>query len=221
MKCLPNNLDYVVLLHGLARTARSMFKLERAFQGLGFGVVNLTYPSRKYPIEKLSQLAIESALAKCNRKRNAQVHFVTHSLGGILVRYFLENTNFPKLGRVVMIAPPNKGSHLVDKLGRCPGFKAINGPAGMQLGTDSHSIPAQMGAVAYPVGVIAGAQSVNLFLSQFLPSVNDGRVTTENTKIEGMADYIEVASSHPFIIQNTNVVRQATHFIRYGVFQNQ
>jgi len=211
--------DCVVLLHGLARTARSMTQLAQAFRGLGYGVVNLTYPSRKHPIEKLTQLAIDPALSKCNLKGKAQVHFVTHSLGGILVRYYLETTKLQNLGRVVMIAPPNKGSQIVDKLGNLPGFGLINGPAGAQLGTDSQSIPSKLGAVTYPVGVIAGTRSVNLILSQFLPGLNDGRVTTENTKVAGMTDYIEAPTSHPFIIQNVNVIRQATNFIRTGSFQ--
>jgi hypothetical protein len=196
-----------------------MTKLEQAVRGLGYQVVNLTYASRKHPIETLSQLAIDPALGRCNFKWKAQVHFVTHSLGGILVRYYLENSMLQNLGRVVMIAPPNKGSQIVDNLGNFPGFRAINGPAGAQLGTDSHSIPAKLGAVTYPVGVIAGTRSVNLILSQFLPGVNDGRITTENTKVEGMSDYIEVPASHPFIIQNANAVRQATNYIRTGVFQ--
>jgi hypothetical protein len=196
-----------------------MTKLEQAFRERGYCVVNLTYPSRIHPIEELSQLAIDSALGKCDFKSKTHVHFVTHSLGGILVRYYLETTKLHNLGRVVMIAPPNKGSQVVDNLGKFPGFKAINGPAGAQLGTDPQSIPSQLGAVTYPVGVIAGTRSVNLILSRYLPGENDGRVTTDNTKVEGMADYIEVAASHPFIIQNTIVIRQAINFIRTGVFQ--
>lgn len=196
-----------------------MSKLEQAFRGLGYRVVNLTYPSRRHPIEKLSQIAIDPALGKCNLKTKAHVHFVTHSLGGILVRYYLENTTLQNLGRVVMIAPPNKGSQVVDHLVNIPGFRAINGPAGAQLGTDSQSIPSKLGSVTYPVGVIAGTRSVNLILSQYLPGVNDGRVTTENTRVEGMSDYCEVSASHPFIIQNANAVRQATNYIRTGVFR--
>ncbi|MCP4423805.1 MAG: alpha/beta hydrolase [Chloroflexi bacterium] len=216
---LSEDPEYVVLLHGLSRTARSMIKLEQAFRKLGYRVVNLTYSSRKYPIEKLSRLAIDSALSRRKRKEKTQVHFVAHSLGGILVRHYLENTKLQNLGRVVMIASPNQGSHLVDKFGSCPGFRAVNGPAGAQLGTNSHSTPVQLGAVNYPVGVIAGTRTVNLILSQFLPGVNDGRVITENTKVEGMADYIELPTSHPFIIQNAYAIRQATNFIRTGVFQ--
>ncbi|MFQ5419071.1 MAG: esterase/lipase family protein, partial [Anaerolineae bacterium] len=169
--------------------------------------------------EQLSLLAIEAALGRCHLKTTSHIHFVTHSLGGILVRVYLEQTTLPKLGRVVMLAPPNQGSHLVDKLGNLPGFAVINGRAATQLGTGPHHLPAQLGPVTYPVGIIAGTHSVNFFLSLFLPGANDGRVTTENTKVAGMTDYIEVPASHPFIMRHSSAIQQAVAFIQTGAFR--
>jgi len=149
----------VVLLHGLARSPDSMETLERALKKEGFLVINDGYPSRQYPIELLAELAIKPALEKCPKKLN--VNFVTHSLGGILVRQYLSKHEVKNLNRVVMLGPPNRGSEVVDKLGNIPGFHFINGDAGMQLGTGEISIPNTLGKANFDVGIIAGTRSVN------------------------------------------------------------
>ena len=160
--------ECVIFLHGMARTASSMESAAETFKTRGYAVSNLDYPSRYHQIEELAPLAVEAGLADCPAE--SAIHFVTHSLGGILVRYYLETNSIPNLGRVVMLAPPNKGSHVVDNYRSIPGFEMLNGPAGLQLGTDAQSIPSQLGPVDYEVGVIAGTETFNPILSQFLPN---------------------------------------------------
>ena len=150
--------DCVVLLHGLARTSSAMETLQTALEDHGYIVANVNYPSRDKPIEELSGIAVESGTQRCREEAGDRIHFVTHSLGGILVRYYLEHKPIEKLGHVVMIAPPNRGSEIVDKLATVPGFSLIMGPAGSQLGTGDNSIPLQLGPVDYSVGVIAGTR---------------------------------------------------------------
>ncbi|MCP4417500.1 MAG: alpha/beta hydrolase [Chloroflexi bacterium] len=195
-----------------------MTRLERHFNDLGYQVVNFTYPSRNHAIPELSCIALSRTLDICNQHNTHQIHFVTHSLGGILVRYFLKHNVIENLGRVVMIAPPNKGSQVVDVLRQMPGFRTVNGPAGAQLGTDAFSIPSHLGKVNYPVGVIAGSRSVNPILSLFLPGPNDGRVTIENAQVEGMTDFISIRASHPFIMSRPETISQAAAFIKNGRF---
>ena len=146
------------------------------------------------------------------------MHFVTHSLGGILVRVYLENNQLENLGRVVMLAPPNGGSQVVDRMVGTPGFTWLNGPAGAQLGTDEASIPSQLGPVDFEVGIIAGTKTINFMLSQYLPNPDDGKVSHERTKVEGMADFITVPRSHPFIMNAPEVISQALAFIETGHF---
>ena len=210
--------DAVILLHGLTRTARSMNGMARALAAHGFAVVNQGYPSRHKPIEALAPLAIEQALAACRKGRPARIHFVTHSLGGILVRQYLAQSRIPELGRVVMLGPPNQGSEVVDRFSVLPGFAQLNGPAGLQLGTGPDSIPNRLGPVDYPVGVIAGTRSVNPILSTAFAGRNDGKVSVQRARVDGMADFIEVATSHPFMMRNRTVVRQTIEFLRHGRF---
>ncbi len=210
--------DCVVFLHGLARTSASMEKAAAAFENSGYTVANVSYPSRKFPIEELAPLAIEAGLEKC--PANGAVHFVTHSLGGILVRYYLEHNEISNLGRVLMLAPPNQGSAVVDSLRHFPGFKAIHGPAGLQLGTREDSIPLMLGPVDYEVGIIAGTKTFNPILSQYLQNPDDGKVSVENTKVQGMTDFVVVPHSHPFIMKSSVVIEQAFSFIETGQFEH-
>lgn len=210
--------DCVVFLHGLARTSASMEIVATAFEADGYVVSNRGYPSRKFPIEELAPMAIEAGMEECPEE--GSVHFVTHSLGGILVRYYLEHNEMPALGRVVMFAPPNQGSKVVDSFRAVPGYKAINGPAGMQLGTDENSIPLMLGPVDFEVGIIAGTKTFNPILSQYLANPDDGKVSVESTKVDGMTDFITIAVSHPFIMESTEAIEQAMTFISTGRFMH-
>ncbi len=208
--------DCVVLLHGLARTASSMDKMTDAFSREGYRTVNRGYPSCAHPIEQLADSAVESGISDC--PETGQIHFVTHSLGGILVRFYFADNHHPRLGRVVMLAPPNQGSEVVDQLKSLPGFKLLNGPAGLQLGTDEKSIPRQLGPIAFELGVIAGSRTINVILSQFLTNPDDGKVSVESTRVEGMADFLVMPVSHPFIMRSDDVIHQTLTFIRTGQF---
>lgn len=210
--------DCVVLLHGLARTSKSMTKLVPAFEASSYRVANVDYPSREKPIEELAEIAVQKGVDQCGVDAEEQIHFVTHSLGGILLRYYLTHNQLPQLGRVVMLAPPNKGSEVVDKLGKVPGYYWLNGPAGLQLGTDAGSIPSSLGPVTYPVGIVAGTRTINYLLSQFLPNPDDGKVSVKNTRVEGMADFIKLPVSHPFIMRDDSAIQQARAFIENGEF---
>ena len=138
--------ECVVLLHGLARTSDSMKSLEKRLTIEGFTVVNVDYPSRKHSIESLAEIAVGQGIEECVGKSASKINFVTHSLGGILVRIYLKSNQRKDIGRVVMLGPPNQGSEVVDKLKNAPGFELLNGPAGMQLGTSATDIPKIVGA---------------------------------------------------------------------------
>lgn len=212
--------ECVILLHGLGRTARSMKPVEQALRAADYHVENIEYPSRLLPIEDLAKPAIEAGIKSCSRVNPDRINFVTHSMGGILVRYYLAQYDLPSLGRVVMLAPPNQGSEVVDNLKDVPGFDLINGPAGAELGTDPDSIPSKLGPVAYPVGVIAGSSTINPILSQYLPNPDDGKVSVARTRVDGMADFLVIRASHPLIMRNPLVIQEIVTFLRTGSFDH-
>lgn len=210
--------ECVILLHGLARTSDSMLPMAEALQAQGYWIVNVDYPSRQFTIAQLAQTAIPAALNQCPTHAANKIHFVTHSLGGIVLRQYLREHRISELHRVVMLAPPNKGSEIVDHLKGLPPFAWINGPAGSELGTSANDLPQQLGAVDFELGVIAGTRSINLLLSLYLPNPDDGKVSLESTKVEGMRDFIALPVSHPFIMKDEDTISQVIYFLQRGSF---
>jgi pimeloyl-ACP methyl ester carboxylesterase len=210
--------ECVILLHGLIRTSSSMAKLEDELANNGYFVVNIDYPSREKPVEELAITAVNSGLEQCAEVEASPVNFVTHSLGGILVRQYYSHHDPAPVHRVVMLGPPNNGSEVVDNLRYMPGFELLNGPAGMQLGTDQDSIPAELGPVNFEVGIIAGTRSINLILSAFLPNPDDGKVSAASTRVEGMCGFVALPVTHPFMMQNDTVISEIIAFLKKGKF---
>lgn len=211
--------ECVILLHGLARSDSSMKTMAVELTNAGYTAINYDYPSTQHSVEKLADDAVSDALSQCHEQ--STVHFVTHSMGGILVRQYLSQHSIEKLGRVVMLGPPNKGSEVVDTLHNMPGYELINGPAGHQLGTDIESIPNKLGPADFELGIIAGTRSINLILSTMLPDTDDGKVTVENTKLDGMKDHIALPVTHPFMMKNQDVIEQVIHFLKSGSFKKE
>lgn len=212
--------EEVILLHGLCRTSQSMVKMENALTVAGYKVRNVNYPSRTACIEKLADDAIGKVINDCQRDSVSKINFVTHSLGGILVRSYLMRHQIPNLGRVVMLAPPNLGSEVVDKLGWTFIFKWLNGPAGKEVGTGENSVPNQLGPANFPVGIIAGDRSMNWINSFLIPGRDDGKVSVARTKVAGMGDHIVIHATHPFIMKNREAIRQTIQFLRIGSFDH-
>lgn len=211
--------ECVILLHGLARSSASMEKIEDRLKDEGYVVANIDYPSRKHEIERLATIAVEKGLDICNKSQSSKINFVTHSLGGILVRQFLHKNNIENIGRTVMLGPPNQGSEVVDKLSKFPGFKFINGPAGLQLGTGSQSIPNTLGAANFEVGIISGTKSINLILSLLIPQTDDGKVSVERAHLENEKEFLEMPVSHPFIMKSDQVIDNVVYFLKHGTFK--
>lgn len=206
--------ECVVLLHGLARTARSMGELQERFSAEGYAVLNIDYPSTQYPIETLADKYVGPLVERRCGTGFKKVHFVTHSLGGIIVRYYLEHHNLHTLGRVVMLSPPNQGSRLADAMHDMFIFRWLNGPAGVQLRTGKNGLPARLGAVDYDLAVITGNRSLNPLYSYIIPGDDDGKVSVNSARVDGMDVFEVVPHTHTFIMQSDDVI---DHVLRYVV----
>ncbi len=217
---LRANDDCVILLHGLLRSSSSMKPLERYLLKHGFKVINIDYPSRKFPIEILVKKIAEQIQAKEKEIKAAnKVHFVTHSLGGIITRWYLKDNRPKNLGRVVMLGPPNQGSEIVDRLKTYRWYQWLTGPVGQQLGTDSASVPNQLGSVDFELGVIAGNKSIAPVGSWLIPGEDDGRVAVNRAKVDGMSDFIVLPHSHAVIMSRKTVMEQVVYFLINGKFR--
>ena len=210
--------EHVVLLHGLIRTSNSMNKMKAFLESHGYRVCNIGYPSTKQPIDVLTKQALTEALACCEEGKASKIHFVTHSMGGILLRNWLKDNEIENLGRVVMLAPPNKGSEIVDKLGELKLFQWINGPAGNQLGTGKDSVPNQLGPIKAELGVITGDRTINPFLSMMIEGPDDGKVSVERAKLDDMKEFKLMPVNHVFIMQDPDVMQAVLNFIQTGAF---
>lgn len=211
--------ECVVLLHGLARSSLSMERMKWFLEDSGYQVANIDYPSREFEIAELATMAVEDGLDQCAMlEAGDRVHFVTHSLGGILVRYYYAEHEPGTVGRVVMLGPPNQGSAAVDEMHDWPGFEWLNGPAGYQLGKGENSVPLQLGSPEFEFAVIAGDESIDPVTSAVLEDPDDGRVSVSDTYLEGMQDFRLVGTSHAFMMQNGDVFELVRSFLETGAF---
>lgn len=208
--------ESAILLHGLARGSASMSAIEKALNEQGYHVQNIDYPSTSKSIDQLIAHIDEIYRSCCIASK--KTHFVTHSLGGILARVYLETHRISNIGRVVMIAPPNQGSEIVDQIGEWDIFKAIFGETGTKLGTGNKHLPRKLPNPYYEVGIIAGDAFINPVGWALLPSPNDGAVSVESTKLTGMRDFVVVNHSHTFIQQMSDTINLAIRFIKTGKF---
>jgi pimeloyl-ACP methyl ester carboxylesterase len=192
--------------------------MQTAIEAAGFATQNLGYDSRRKPLQSLAE-DIHPAIQRFAHDLDGSVHFVGHSMGGLLTRAYLARHRPQRLGRVVMLGTPNGGSEIADRLKNFTVYRAYFGPAGQQLMTERDSTThAILPPANYPVGIIAGDRSIDPISSAFLPKPNDGRVSVENTKLAGMTDHIIVSASHTWLARNQSAIDQTIAFLRGGRF---
>ncbi len=212
--------ELVILLHGLARTSYSMRKMERELQDAGYLTLNRWYPSRRHTVEELVEEFMEPLVDEVEEKRGPErIHFVTHSLGSIMVRSYAEKNGPDRIGRVVMLAPPNQGSEMADRLKGFAPFRWIFGKPAAELGTGEDDVPAGLPPPRFEVGVIAGTHSWwNPLAWGWIPGESDGTVKVERTRVEGMADFRKVSAGHSLLMRKREVIELTKRFLETGEF---
>jgi pimeloyl-ACP methyl ester carboxylesterase len=197
-----------------------MWVLRSRLSGNGYRVVNFGYPSTSEPIEELVD-RLDGTIRKCCPREGNTVHFVTHSMGGVLVRSYLADRAEPFEGRVVMLSPPSQGSEVVDAFTDSPLLRRLLGPSGVRLGTDSAGIASEMGPIDFSLGIITGDRSINPIGSWLIPGPDDGKVSVSRARVEGAADFLVVPATHTFIMNRRDVAEEVVHFLRAGRFRSE
>ena len=208
--------EVIVLLHGLGRSARNLLILEWRLRAKGYRVCNVDYDTRVGGIEEILR-DVGPQVAACEEGAQS-VHFVTHSLGGLVLRALLESQPLPKARRAVMLAPPNRGSEIADRLRAWNVTSAVLGPLAGQLGTRETDLPQRLPMPRIPFAVIAGDRWVNPVGPLWLPAPHDGTVSVASTKLDGMADHLVVPHTHTFIMNSSQVANQIDAFLQEGRF---
>jgi len=212
----PRSDQFVVLLHGLLETRHAFRRIEKALAQAGYETVTVKYASTRTSIdEQAAQL--ERLLARLEGAR--RIHFVTHSLGGIVVRQYLAAHRDARIGRLVMIAPPNQGAVMADLLADRLLYKALTGPAGQQLLSDSDGFIAALPAPWCEFGVIAAGLGDGLGFSPLIPGDDDGVVGVAETRLEGMRDFLVVPATHGLVTTRKRTIQAVLTFLQTGRFE--
>lgn len=209
--------DAVIVVHGLGRSPASMAILSSRLEDAGFRVIRFGYPSREEPIEDLvERLAAEVRSSCCGEEED--VHFVTHSMGGVLVRSYLSQGIEAHRGRVVMLSPPGQGSEIVDAFAESGLLRKLLGPAAFQLGTGSEGIASELGPVRFELGIITGDRSLSPLGSWLIPGPDDGKVGVGRAEVEGARAFQVIHATHTFIMNRRDVADDVVHFLQHGQF---
>lgn len=205
--------ELVVLIHGLGRSNMAMWRLADRLEDADYYVQRVGYRSlTRTPDQIVSEISTQ--INQCCLHHSNKVHFVGHSLGGLLIRSYLQNHDVEQLGNVVLIGTPNKGTTVVDEFRDHPLF-GLFGPMTAALGTDKKNFPSRLTAPDYPVGIIAGYVKND---NPMIPGPNDGLVSVDSTRLKNMTDFIEVEVGHSMMRYDENVAKYTINFLRNQVF---
>ena len=215
----PPASETVVLLHGVAMPALEMHPDARALAAAGYRVINLPYPSRSFTIEQLAHDYLPAQLHACGADAAPRLHFVAHSMGGLVVRLYLQEHKPANLGRVVLLAPPNAGSPVADRLNRSALCRWLIGPNLARLGTSTAAALApKLAPPDYEVGIIAGNTSINPVFSHWQNGASDGAVSVDSARLAGARDFLVVPYSHTLMLWHEATAAQVLAFLRTGRF---
>jgi pimeloyl-ACP methyl ester carboxylesterase len=204
--------ETVVLVHGLWMRGFVMALMRHRIERCGYRVLSYSYPTIRLSLHENA-----ARLERFCRKQGAvRLHFVGHSLGGIVVLSLLERATALNIGRVVLAGPPFAGSFSARRFARLPGGDKV-------LGRSIRQWLDQARAADYTrceIGVIAGSSGIGLgtLIAPDLPRPNDGVVTVDETRVPGARDHIVLGISHTLMLVSAGVVRQICAFLRNGAF---
>lgn len=214
-----NNPETVIVLHGIRRTNRHSYLLAKRLSEAGFEVYNITYPFADHSIEDIVDF-LHKKFDELGIDKKKKINFVGHSMGGLVIRGYINKYKPKNLHRVAMIATPNHGSELADKFKNWHLYRWIFGDkSSMQLTTDLGSLENFYGNVDYDLGIIAGKSWHKPFFSSILPGDDDGLVSVESTKLSGMKEHVVLNFSHALGLHYREVSDYVIRYLKTGSFE--
>lgn len=207
--------DCVVLLHGWWSSPVLLKPVTWRLRGLGYTVVPIAYPSVRMPLEEIATRFLPGELDRRLPAQTGRIHFVTHSMGGLVLRRYLQQPDRRPVGRVVMFGPPNQGSEAADFWARSRICRWIAGPNLRALGTGPDAVAPRLPPADFELLVLAGNRSFSPFGSP-LPRPHDGRVSVASTRLEGMSAHREIPRTHTVLPWNRNALDLMAEFLASG-----
>ncbi|MEM7476902.1 MAG: hypothetical protein AAF483_18105 [Planctomycetota bacterium] len=197
--------DAVVLLHGLFATKRSMCSAQSALESHGYFAINFGYPTHFRRIEDHLRNLMPVLKQLENDSHIRSINFLAHSFGGILMRLAIARENFSKLARAVMLAPPNRGTHLAkysvgafDRL-----FPAIK-----EISESEDALPKSLKTPEnVQIGIIAAEA--------------DFIVREKNTHLHAAQDHCVMPTSHFELPEHQPTIEKSVRFLQEGYFERQ
>lgn len=209
--------EKVVLIHGFGRSKVAMWQLYIELCMAGYDIESIGYSSFTKSIDEI-KATVFAQINTIAFHKYEKIHFVGHSLGGLLCRAYLDRYRVQNLGNVVLIGSPNGGTELVDSYKKEWWFDYA-GPTAKVLGTDKNSFPKSLKKPYYPVGVIAGVVTTQMdMIEEAFDGEHDGMVSVESTKIEGMSDFIKIKTNHSMMRYDDEVASQTIYFLQKSSF---
>jgi len=207
--------ETIVLIHGLGRSNTAMWLMAKRFKKAGYNVQRVGYDSLGQTPDQIQE-EVSKQINDCCTQMTKPVHFVGHSLGGLMIRAYLGSNEVENLGKVVLIGSPNSGTPVVD-IHKDKWWMKLAGETASALGTESGGFPKSLPKPTYPLGIIAGIVESSP-LSDAIPGDDDGMVPVDSTRVEGMSDFIVVPTSHSMMRYNRAVFNETISFLRSGKF---
>lgn len=210
------NRHLVMLIHGLGRSAGAFTEMEDALRREGYETASVNYPSTRQGIAAHADNLHEIIDSLDGVEL---LSFVTHSLGGLVIRDLLaRDDNWRreiKVHRAVMIAPPNQGSQLADRLKELPAYQWLTGESGQGLTSEAAS---KLPIPDVEFGIIAGGRGNDLGFNPLLPGDDDGFVAVDETRLDGARDFLLIPTTHGLVDDHPKTIDATITFLRDGRF---
>lgn len=212
-KIKPMSGTAVILLHGAIRSSKSMNQMATMVQQEGFTAVPFDYPSTRVGIDRSAEF-LQQVIERLDGIKT--IHFVTHSMGGLVVRSWSGRYEDRRVGRLVMLGVPNRGAQMADRVKGNLLFRILYGPAGQQVGSDPDGFIAKLAIPKFEFAVIAGKAGKPGGYNPLVPGDDDGTVAITSTRLPGAIDFASIRGLHSFLMNQPQVIDWTRRFLKSG-----